>query len=284
MRPMHWQCHCCLRSRHLVFFRTRTEFTTTGNGALTGIAVGHSHLTAIVNASRLQRPDAYCKLEAISLASPRYDQTLGYDGPHRRYDPRIFADISDVIARTGPDFVLITLGGAEHFCHGAVNHPRPFQFILPNEAASSYDAGTELVPHDLVREQFRADMSSALHILAEIRSLAAIPMFYVSSPPPVGPSHLIAAHMPEAWRAEAERLGIPPPLARYRLWRIFTEICEELCREAYVDFLSVPPESISESGFLRERYRKDALHANEEYGYLVLRAVLERIQAQRKTG
>jgi len=218
----------------------------------------------------------------INFLSPRYDQTLGYDGPRRRYDPRILADVADAITRSSPDFMLITLGGSEHFYHGAVNNPRPFQFILPDEPMSDCHPGAELVPYDLAREQFRVDLSGVLYILPQIRVLTPAPMLYLSPPPPVGPSHLIAAHMPPMWRTEAQMLGVPEPPLRYRLWQLFTDLADELCRDADIDFLPVPPLSIDKGGFLEERYRKDSLHANEEYGQLVLSEALKRVRAQRK--
>jgi hypothetical protein len=63
---------------------------------------------------------------------------------------------------------------------------------------------------------------------------------------------------------------ISPAPFRYKLWRLHSQIVGEWCDGAAVAFVTSPPASIDEAGFMREPYYGDGAHANAAYGELVL--------------
>src|SRR5262245_52764806 len=57
--------------------------------------------------------------------------------------------ITEVVGRKRPDLIACFFWGNDNFVLGALNHPRPFDFILPNYPQSSdFDQNAEIIPYD----------------------------------------------------------------------------------------------------------------------------------------
>jgi len=68
--------------------------------------------------------------------------------------------------------------------------------------------------------------------------------------------------------------GPAPALLRYKFWRLVKTIHDEVAAAANVRVLPVPPETVQSNGFRRpEYYSTDWIHANEQYGELVLKQI-----------
>ncbi len=224
--------------------------------------LGHSHIEAIEKAASA----AGIPIEAINFWNVR-------GGPLGQRDaqgnPRFFDDIAARIsAHVGP--VFSHLGGNPPVLIGTLRHPRPFDFVLPSEPDLPLEPGAEVVPSVAVRMLLEKVARPWIGLMQELARLCDGPVFHVEPPPPSMSSERMAKHM--IWDLfPGMTREIAPPVFRYKLWRLHSELLRDVCGPLGIQLIPVPAECRTPEGFLRGRYFGDGTHGNVEYGALMIR-------------
>ena len=182
--------------------------------------------------------------------------------------PRLSLQVEQQL-REHPGPVFSMVGGAAHGVLGVLVHPRRFDFVLPAEPLLPLDPAAEVLPALAVRRVLESLTVEYLALMLQVHRLCAGQMCHIESPPPYADAGRMHADMP--WGMYPGMCHeISPAAFRYKLWRLHSQIVGEWCSEAGVLFVPCPPETIDESGFMREPYYGDGAHANVAYGELVL--------------
>ena len=242
------------------------------------LVVGQSHIAAVRAAAKTHReafPDEPRTRVIHTLEeahAPEFEDVAGGDYSAARFGPRLGAAIEDQIARHHPR-VASMIGGNVHNTLALMRHPRPFDFMLPDEGGPPRDEGSELIPLELMRATLTQKLQPDF---ARLRALHAIagPFIHVESPPPVRDEAYIGARA-ESWfrdRAQGELIVAGAGL-RWRMWRLTSRLLREAVEALEGRFLPVPAEACDQDGFLRQALAADPTHGNEAYGELLIRAI-----------
>ncbi len=241
------------------------------------VVVGDSHVDAIMAADRetVAGEQTQVRLHGLRVLDPKYRPWVAVGGGEVAYNVDLLQDYSDLIRRYQPVAVVMVMGGNEHFALGAINDPRPFDFVLPDQPNLETISDTEIIPYHLLRERLLDGRRVAVALGRELRARYDVPIYAVSAPPPVEQSGIIKAHIPDDWADVLAVRGVAPSVLRYKLWRATMDATQELCKQYGLEFIDVPAAAVDENGFLREEYRWDALHGNVGYGHLVVGQLVE---------
>ena len=182
-----------------------------------------------------------------------------------------------VVARLDhPDngLVVSMLGGNDHNVLGLVNHPIPFDFVLPERPDLPLTPGADPIPSRLVRDQLRRRME-ILSYLKVIRDHARQPMIHLESPPPIPDEDHIRRH-PRIFRESIAEHGVAPAVLRYKLWRVHSEIFREACEAADITFLPVPADMQDADGMMIPgAWNPDPTHGNLFYGARLIEQLVD---------
>jgi hypothetical protein len=174
--------------------------------------------------------------------------------------------------------IVSLYGGNSYFVHGALNHPRPFDFYLPHEPHLPISRDAELLPYDFVWNRFISDLRHWRAIAEGVRSRTKLPIYQLSPPPPVGDSAAIARHIPKEWVDDLGLRGVATPTLRYKLWTVHVGVMQQLSRSLAIKFVAAPRTSSDREGYLKEEYRWDAFHATPSYGKLIVHELANLLQ------
>jgi hypothetical protein len=216
---------------------------------------------------------------AIVLKVPkRGDQIVTLSESNVMIDSTVpdFTKKTKKILRRSEEPVVSFVGGVKHISIALRPVRRtgepPFDFILPEEPELPLQEGTELIPHDAVREVLLRTTMRFRVLLEKIAQSTQAPVFQVESPPPP-PERLMKAWFGSRHRHRGPDSGhfdLPMPLVRYKLWRLNSQLVREHSAELGVTFVEHPPEAVDSDGFLREELVRNYTHANQDYGQLVV--------------
>ncbi|CAM3247461.1 hypothetical protein [Asticcacaulis taihuensis] len=245
------------------------------------IVLGHSHLSAIVNCL-VDRPgdpapDDEC-IEYYIFDTVRMGADFQFSIPGSSGGLILNPAIFDMIRSKVPadrDLIYISMfGGNAHNALTLLEHPRPFDFILPEAPDLPRIAGAELVPADYIAA-FLLRLAYRYILNAEtLRNATDRPVYHLESPPPIGDDKFVTSHLEQYFRdqtTEAEP-KIAPRILRYKLWRLHSRIIQGASESRNITFVASPPEAQDDEGFLRpEGYGNDSTHAGPGYADLCLR-------------
>jgi hypothetical protein len=224
------------------------------------VCIGHSHIEAVVAAAA----KASIPLEGLNfwhLGSP-IDRSSGVVELTAELRARLVAPVFSFV------------GGGVHQDFGLVVHPRPYDFIWPQEPDLPLSNGAEMVPFDALHTSMRTRTQPYLDIMQAIRRATEGPVFHMEAPPPYE-QETVPADDP-AWIVYfGKDSAISPAWLRYKLWKVHSSLVKAYCQGADIVFVPHPPEAIDARGFLATAYRGSPAHANAEYGALVLRQMLD---------
>ena len=236
------------------------------------LILGHSHVTALRRGYRFFSRGG----EETTPLKVRF-------APLERAKKTRRANISGVSleeALSGPpvDFVVSCIGGNGHNVMGLLNHPRRFDFVLPDAPALPLDDTAEILPSGAVRAGLRKRIEPNLKMLEELKAHTDKPIIHLESPPPV-PSEAHIREYPGVFRAKIEERGVAPAALRYKLWRLHSSLFQESCKKLDALFLPAPPVTQDADGMMVERaWNNDGTHGNHWYGLQVLRRLTKFIQ------
>jgi len=223
------------------------------------VCIGHSHTENVAAAAAA----AGIPLESINFW--RFPAAMVRSGGAVDFAPEIRSRLS------APIFSLV--GGAVHHDVGLFVHPRPYDFVLPESQDLPMTDNAELVPYAAVHAALRMRVEPYFEIMAAVRAATQGPMFHMESPPVYAGE---AVPNEPDWIAfyGADR-QVAPAWLRYKLWRVHSMIVQDYCAEAGITYVPAPPEASDAQGFLLDKFYGTLAHANQDYGALVLRQMLE---------
>ena len=229
----------------------------------TFLCIGHGHIGALRQAWHQQGggPDAVFLL----LNEPQYQPALH----ERQLHPAILEQLGKAALHVS------LLGGNDHSMVGMLNHPRRFDFVLPEAPGLPVDETAELLPAGLLRAELARRIAPHLEVLAACRAAVPGRFVHIESPPPIPAAAHIEAH-PGVFKDLIAERGVSPALLRYKLWRLHAALYQESCARLGVEFLAAPPEMQDEQGMMVQlAWNPDPTHGNHIYG----RHVLAQLQA-----
>lgn len=247
------------------------------------LAVGHSHLVSVSDAWQQAAKAAQpgYRMAFLQLLAPEYQPLLSPQGNEAILNPRVTRKLEELLRQHAPASIASFVLGNEHSVFGLVNHPRPFDFALPERPDLALEPGTEIVPHDLMRAMLGEWVKRFLApILSSLKRVSGLPVRHFCSPPPIGSAAHIAAY-PGIAAAKVRELGVAPAGLRLKLWLLYAGIVAEACAEAGgVQFIPSPTVAQNSAGFLDEPFwSKTPTHGNERYGSLVLAQLADLVKA-----
>ncbi|QNM83795.1 hypothetical protein H8M03_05600 [Sphingomonas sabuli] len=239
------------------------------------ILVGDSHASAVQRAIAKRTGKGYAvPLTAYRFQKAKRGQTLG--------DVAV-DDLLERIAALGPDDVVISMiGGNQHAVFGSVQHPRRFDFFLPDDEAKHPAADAEIIPFRVLTDQFMTSLRTRdAKLLKAIREATKATIVHILPPPPKGDNAFIASYH-EAHFADQGigNLGVSDPQLRLKFWLLQNRMVTKLCQSLGITVLG-PPRQTVDGGFLRRQYyADDVTHGNWHYGERILRQIERRFGAQ----
>jgi len=216
--------------------------------------IGHSHVAAL---AKTLDPDLDC-MNFWDTGDP----WVRRDGATCLRD-----DLAERIGRGR--LVLSLVGGSAHNVLGAVEHPRPFDFILPAQPDLPVDESRDIVPADAVREKLVEMAAQYLDTIPALTRAATAPVVQLEPPPPVADPDLVASRMAWFFYPGQPRI-IAPKWLRYKVWRLHCEVIAAACARHGVGLARAPAACMDADGFLHPDFNEDGAHANGAYGQLVL--------------
>lgn len=281
------------------FWRNRVNLkralTATGGGAAQcavtaqscAVGIGHSHLMAFVYAQQgriEQEQPLKTHLHWILLQDDEFNPNLVTKGGRTALNPALQKRLDAELASLpqAPPFLYASISGNEYLYVGHTEHPRPFDFCLPERPELQVRSGVEIIPPSLMRKTLERSMENALAIMGALREATDLPIVFIQSPPPVFSNDHIREH-PGPFKEAIDENGVTPPGLRMKLWLLQSSIYRQRCEELGCRFMEVPGEVIDGSGFLREPGSwPDSVHANPWYGEIVLQKIESEFQQSRE--
>ena len=232
------------------------------------LAIGASHLVALQQASR--QNGAASRIAFVQLRDP------GYRGALVRTSgaaPSLSSRLAQDVAERSRTLVVSVIGGNKHNILGLLNHPRPFDFILPDEPDLPFTPSAECVPVELVAASLAKRAANEFDLLRALRRATKVAMIQVESPPPNPSVEHIRRH-PGVFRDRIDALGVAPATLRYKLWRVHSSVVRALCAEIGVEFLAAPRDAQDPQRMMvEEAWAADPTHGSAWYGSLVLKQI-----------
>jgi hypothetical protein len=221
------------------------------------VCIGHSHALALARGAE----QSGVALDAINFwwtGEPWVREAAGV---------KLRPDLAERVEQG--QLVLSLIGGSAHTVLGMVEHPRPFDFVLPSEPDLPTDITRELVPAEAVRAKLIEMSAEYLATVPVLLGVATGPVIQLEPPPPIADADRIIPHVPWGFFPGQPRL-VAPKWLRYKLWRLHSEVIAAACAAFGVSYRPVPNRAKDGEGFLNPRYDEDGAHANAAYGALVL--------------
>ncbi len=230
------------------------------------VGVGHSHLQAMQDACAQREraePSAYRSARFLQMLAPEYNPTIGPDGS---LNPALRAAIETALLDETPPLLFDCVSGNEYHFIGLVNHPRPYDFVLPSRPDLPIQPNTEIIPAALARRVLATQAGHAMACLKALRAAVQVPIWHVQSPPPVPSDEHIRQH-PTSFAEQVAKRGVANAAFRMKLWLLQSEIYRDQCNDLGIGYVPTPASVCDAEGFLLERgWLPDPAHANMWYG------------------
>lgn len=165
--------------------------------------------------------------------------------------------------------VFSMVGGAVHNIMGLVQHPEPFDFVLPADPDLPIDKSATHLPVAAIESAMMRQLQEYLDIIGLVRQVATGRVFHFEPPPPFKDNARLVADVPWAFFPDLTT-QVSPPSLRYKFWRLASQLVRDYCMSHDVEFVQIPLSVIDRDGYLRPEYYGDAMHVNQAYGHLVL--------------
>jgi hypothetical protein len=197
-----------------------------------------------------------------------------------------FDEILEIARSLSPDDILVTvIGGNQHAVFSTIQHPEAFDFLIVGDDSNEFAGDTEIIPFRTLADYFASGIRNGdAHSIQALRKATVAKVFQLIAPPPKSENSFIEDYHDTRFAEEGiGDLGVSSPKLRMKFWRLQNHVIERFCKDMGVEIIPPPTAAREEDGFLaRGCYAKDATHANENYGELVLEQ-LERLVPEDKT-
>ena len=239
------------------------------------ILAGHSHLCAMVG-------NHYAGVAALS-EHPDHEGVaiLGGDWP------RAATYWERLIANARQSRIAIIWGGNEH--NSLYFFEPAFRFDFKSNYIASFLAGTQIVAQSFIKKRLiEHAIKDLASVLTRIAAQSPDKIVLVGTPPPKKDNHRLKELLPQEphfveWAKQmggVESAAITDPYVRLKLWHVLQDLIAEAATRHGACFIPVPDELRDKEGFLKpEHWANDVTHANEVYGDIMLRKVVEELRA-----
>lgn len=230
------------------------------------ICVGHSHIVAISKgASLANRSIMEFRLREIGKAKKA----------SRKEESNLIGEkLGAAIREHQTKHVFSFCGGGTPAVLGLVQHPQRFDFVLPDNDALPFDSAAMPLPFTAVRATMAARLRKHWRVLRQILELKPARLIQVESPPPTMAEDFMTRAAAK-YDPDVRDFGVSSPYLRYKFWKLHSNLFEEFCMKSGIVYFKNPPEIFDESGFLSEPYWGDYVHANAQYGAVILQHLEE---------
>jgi hypothetical protein len=159
------------------------------------------------------------------------------------------------------------LHGNGHAAISLLQHPVPFDFVLPGHEDLGMLPGFQPVSHELIRKQLMPYQVTTIAALSMMRMLLpTMRIVHVLPPPPSSEAQIRSK--PELFASRMES-GVTPLSIRIKYYLLANRLLREAMHNHGVEMLEAPPDSVAADGSLRDQLSGGATHGNPAYGELL---------------
>ncbi len=228
--------------------------------------IGDSHIYAIQAAlEKLKLVPPALDFEALRLGAAKNGKIAG--------DVTLDGAIGKVKSLSRHDVFVALLRGNHFNSIGLIQHPQPFDILMPSESPEGLRSDAHVIPVQMLRSCFEESLTSGYgeHLLQLRRSCAAR-MVCLTPPAPKEDAEHIKKGAETYFRdLGINEIGVTPAPLRLKLWTLQQQALEAFCRANDIIYFDNPPDARDAAGFLKRKYYAgDATHGNKEYGSRVL--------------
>ena len=178
--------------------------------------------------------------------------------------------LNSISKNAEPNMLFSVIDGNEHSLLSMIQHPVPYDFILPTHPEMEITKGSQIIPYAVVEGQILDKIKQALLALRLIKSFHPyLQVFHVLPPSPIASEKQIM-NQPEVFAQHIARYGVSPASLRLKYYLAYQSIITREAEKIGVRILTAPEKSMDKYGFLLEDYWFAATHANVKYGKLVV--------------
>lgn len=247
------------------------------------IILGHSHLSSVVNNLFHRKSEADGSrgvIEYYIFDTIRLGSDFQFSVPDNRGGYVLNPRVRSMVEERLPDrkYLWISMfGGNAHNALTLLEHPRPFDFILPENTNLPWIPSTELIPVAYV-ERFLARMAEVYILnMSCLRNAVAEDVIHIESPPPNGDDQYVLEHLEGYFKDQSADPRIAPRVLRYKLWKLHSALIRNACIANNITFLDAPRDTCDVDGFLVPAgYSGDSTHAGPWYGGKILQQIESR--------
>lgn len=243
------------------------------------VFLGHSHLSSIVSAlapraGESYDPDEGCEYFIFNTMQHGADFQFSVPGDDGGFqlNPELVRLIDERVPSSHQRVLVSMFGGNAHNALTLLEHPVPFDFILPEQPTCPRISGVDLVPNGVI-SKFIFNLAEPYMLnLATLKKAFEDPIIHIESPPPLGDDDFVLENLEGYFRDQMENPKPAPRWLRYKLWRLHSAIIKRHADALGVEFMAAPDEGMDEEGFLlRSDYGTDSTHAGPGYGLRILK-------------
>ncbi|AGW15252.1 hypothetical protein [Megalodesulfovibrio gigas] len=238
------------------------------------VMFGHSHVGCVLNTSRQRKVDGFTWTIIPIIEANRWQvQASTFDAARNLYigNSVVMNSLQAHGAFTeGRRVVVSFCGGNVHNSLGLLEHQRKFDFVVPYEPDLPLDPAAELIPYDMMYEQFKLRNQGYLGLLSHVARETRHPFVHMESPPPIPDHDFIVSTLDPTFKERAKTTGITSAILRYKLWRCNSHVYADHCRQENIRFVETPACVKDAQGFLLKEGWKNATHGNEWYGAKIM--------------
>lgn len=241
------------------------------------IVLGHSHLSSVVMHLNARAAEVYGGENSIQYyvfdtvrMGADFNFSIDAGGGNYVLNPKIFEMAAEKVPADREKIYISMFGGNAHNALTLMEHPRPFDFILPEDANLPLDDASEFVTAAYIDTFIRKLAQQYILNMQTLKNAADGDVFHFESPPPLESNEFILQNL-EHWFQNVIDPKISSPYLRYKLWRVHSKIIRDYCSVAGIRFVPAPKSASTKDGFLLEEHGGDSTHAGPSFGGLILR-------------
>ena len=212
------------------------------------------------------------QMQALVIGRQAWDPLVHYaeSGGRRVLEGhRGFIEALQPLQENQEDNVILSyLNGNGHAALSILQHPQPFDFVLPGHEDMGMQPGFQPVPHELIRKHIQPFQVSTIGALSFLRVLLPKTRIIHILPPPPSSEEQIR-NKPELFGGPMAATGVTPLSVRRKYYLLANRVLREQVHGLGIELLEAPPDSMAADGSLRDDLSAGATHGNSAYGALV---------------